>query len=203
MDTPACLFENFMYDMPKPEVVQKTGAAPCPGYPNNRQMFCASKPVEFLGLSWQMMFSFNNDEKLQQVILVPEKEREASYEETVARLRENGWTPVFLEIDGDAFDWIDAKRQMDEEDGDKRFKEMEQKGISGGFLSLYFFPTDFLEKTLNNKKMTTWTQAVDAAQETFRLLCLSVDGKNIRLSFTCPLLSRKSALRYGQMIKRN
>ncbi len=86
---------------------------------------------------------------------------------------------------------------------DRIEEEFVQDGLeSENGLTISFFPKQFVENALKDAEITSWSQAVDQASEDLRMLNLKTDKNNIVISFTIPLLSRKNALRYGQIIRR-
>ena len=195
------LFENYAYGMTRDEVIASSGASACPEAPANRLLLCASDPANFLGISWREMFWFNNLDELQQIMLIRPDEPIASLAQAQDALTANGWRAVFLETDGVAFDALEETRRRKAEDVEKAREDFEARALrekSG--LTIYFFPAEFAQKGMGKAK--SYSQAVDSAGETFVMISLMLDGDNLKLAFTAPLLARKNALRYGQIIKR-
>lgn len=195
------IFEDFSYGMAKSQVLAKAEAEACT--PPHPLALCAVAPVEFLQLKWQATFWFNNEDKLQQIMLAHAGSEPDSLRQLERKLKNAGWLPVYFESDTGALDLIEQSREHGEAELPKIADRFVQAGLdSGGEIAVSFLPAKFAEKALKNASISTWSQAVDSGPDDLRMLDLRIAENNITASFTLPLLSRKNALRYGQMIKR-
>lgn len=196
------LFQDYCYEMPKAEIAAKSGATPCPDAPDNTLLLCVANPVKFLNSDWQERFSFNNEDKLQEVLLLRQAPELASCESVCDELEKNGWQPVFLETDASVFDRFEQARQSGAKKAKSQLKAFAEKALaSDETLTIYFFPAAFTEKAHDNR-IGGYLQALDQADDRFILLALMADKNSQRIAFTAPVLSRKNALRYGSYIKR-
>lgn len=196
------LYEDFYYGMPKKDVRKKISMAS--DGENKSLQLTNPAPAEFAGQKWQEIFNFNNLGELQEVILAQEGQIARKYAPLLQTLQGAGWQPAYYENGKTAFDLLAAVRQHGLEAAEKLRADFMRKAISEpDYLTVTFFPAAFLAKVRQNAKIKTWNQAVDKAPENFCQLTLMTDADNIKLSFTTPLLARKNALRYGEMIRRN
>lgn len=195
------LFEDYSYGMAKSQVLAKTKTVPCK--PPHPLALCAATPVEFLRLKWQEKLWFNNEDKLQQIMLLYEDPAPDLFTKLAIELKKAGWLPIYFESEGRALDMVEQNRLHGAAGLDRIEEEFVQDGLeSENGLTISFFPKQFVENALKDAEITSWSQAVDQASEDLRMLNLKTDKNNIVISFTIPLLSRKNALRYGQIIRR-
>lgn len=187
----AVLFGDYPYGMTKAQIEAATPLAPCPDNPGNAFILCNPKPVLYLQRDWRESFIFNNESSLQEVVLV--RNTEDDFETLTKALGGAGWVPVSLETDDKVIDIYDKGNPVG---GD--FPAAQFSG--GDSATLHFFPKKFVAKTLSTRN--SFSLAMDDGGEAFVLLTMMWGNGMVKLSFTAPLLSRKYALRYGQMIKR-
>ena len=198
------LFGEYAFGMKKADVHAKSRAVPCADEPDNRLSLCAPAPVDYLQQHWQQKFSFNNLDELQQVILEQPNAKSGQWQAILSAMVKSGWQPVFLETDDGAFDVLEQARQygLEKETGlQGEFAQDAMKDAAN--LTISLFPAAYYEKILADKKIKNFAQATDKAAETMCVPRMMINDNYIKLAFTAPLLSRKNALRYGQMIKRN
>lgn len=196
----AMLFENYIYGMTRDAVIAKSGAIPCPDAPNNALLLCAPARVKFLGLEWRESFWFNNLDELQQVVLEASSISAANLDDVENKMRGAAWEPVYLETANAAFDMLEHRKGPDIEKIFAAMREFEARRDPNGDLSVYYFPLDYFQKVAG--KIKSWSIAVDEARENLVVAQLVIEPAKLEIFFTAPLLSRKNALRYGEMIKR-
>lgn len=195
----AILFAAFTYGMPKSSVIKICGAVPCQDAPDNRLLLCAPETVKFIGFDWRTMFWFNNQDELQQVLLAMRDSVSAM--EIQNSLKNNGWRPALVETDDAVLDVLEKAKNAGVEKAAAELADLEAIYINkDDNITIYFLPQQFAEETMG--KLKTYSQAVDSAQESLVVAALMIGNGQYKLSFTAPLLSRKNALRYGQVIKR-
>lgn len=190
----AQLFGPFVYGMSKSEVEKSINCAPCPDAPRNA--LCALEPVEFIERQWRQRFNFNNFDELQEISLSGGD----NPREIAQAMRKAGWEPAFLESDDAALDLLAEAGKADPGEAARQEAEFEENALqNNASLTVYFFRKDSARRNAGK----TYFQAIEQASEKLRLAALMANGENLLLSFTTPALSRKSALRYGSMIKKN
>lgn len=194
------LFENYAYGMSRDEVMARSGATACPEAGANSLLLCAPGPVKFLGLDWREMFWLNNLGELQQIILNRSDDSAGSLAALRGALAGAGWRPVLLETDGAVLDLLEQASRNEENAESVREDFVARALREGTGLTIHFFPADLAQKLMG--KAGSYAQGVDRAGENIVLISLMLTDGNMKLAFTAPLLSRKNALRYGQMIKR-
>lgn len=194
------LFENYSYGMPRGDVLSIAKAGPCE--PPHPLALCASSPVEFLNLKWQTSFWFNNEDRLQQIMLTRDYSAKESFSALEKELKSAGWLPVYFESDDGALDLVEQSHIQTGAESGKLAEEFVSNALKNGGVTVSFLPSQFVLQALQNASIATWSQAVDNGPEDLRMLSLRIDRVRLAASFTAPLLSRKNALRYGQMIKR-
>lgn len=196
------LFEDFTYGMSRDELAGRTNARPCPEAPDNNLILCAPETINLFGRDWRELFYFNNLAELQQVSLVSEADGADQFKALQAALINAGWRPVFLESPRDALDILAETKRKGAEKAEGLLGEFEENALGEApGLKVFFFPNVYAEKVMG--KLDHWSLAVDKATENFVMADLDADADAIRLTYTAPLLSRKNALRYGQMIRKN
>lgn len=195
----ALLFDNFYYGMPRNEIEKKLQISNL--NENKEKLLKSPNPVSYLDMEWEEIFYLNNENLLREIILSRIGQEEKNYLSVQKALVKNGWLPVAAEIEEATFDLF--------EQGESRLEDetsliaFENKALNNGKdLAIYFFPTAFAQNALHNCKIKFWANAIDKAPDNFCLLSLMQDADNLKLSFTAPLLSRRDALKYGQMIRR-
>lgn len=194
------LFENFSYGMPRDEVIAKTGSVPCPEAPNNPLLICAPDNVEFLGCEWRVSFWFNNLDELQQVVLELMSKFTLGGLKVEERMLKAGWTPVCLESGHAVLDLLEKHKKLDIQNSAIVMSDFSAQHQDETNLSIFYFPLEYFQKV--NGKSESWSQAVDEAPESLVVARLVLGADRNKIFFTAPLLSRKNALRHGEMIKR-
>lgn len=204
MDNAPVLFEDYTYGMAKSQIAERMDARPCPQSLGNPLSLCGHAPVAHLNEEWQIIFNFNNLGELQEILLIQERKNAGQYDKVKEGLNRSDWLPVFLETDGKACDSLEVQKKEGKEKTRELIKAFAESALENDRdLTITFFPDAYLHKALKSAKIKTYMQALDMAPENFRVITLMVTGDFIKLSFTAPLLSRKNALRYGQVIRRN
>lgn len=159
--------------------------------------------VDFLHLQWEETFYFNNLHQLQEVILTRPGANVEDCLALLTALSQDAWQPVAVESEDGVFDLLEASATGDAATAQAQLREYVQKNLQpGSSITVTCFPTDYAQHSLQTRKFKGWLEALDKAPQTFRTLTLMVGNDHTRLAFGAPLLSRKNALRYGQMIKR-
>ena len=197
------LFEDYIWGMPKKEIIEKSGAGSCPDERSNPLTLCASEPVNYAGVPWREIFWFNNDNELRQVMLSRSGSVAGDFNSILNTLPSLGWVPIFLETPDGALDILEETRINGAEKTEDARNDFEEKALkNGASLTILFFPADFGRKSLNNSRLKSYSQAMAKAPENFCVLSLMLEEDNLKLSFTAPLLTRKDVLKYGQKINR-
>lgn len=203
MDQTTMLFDSFKYGMSREEIAQRLKIANAAPNAIDRWTLRAPGGVNFLQETWEESFDFNNNDALRQIILTRAVNERDEYLSVQEALLKEGWTPVAVDTDEDSFDAFRHREPGDPAMSRKALDSFEKEAIQlGKEMTVYFFPSSFADKVMKNLKIKFWTDAMDKARENFCLLSLMVNPDNIRLSFSAPLLSRKAALKYGEMIKK-
>lgn len=183
--------------MAKAKVVAQTGASP---NTHNPLILAGQEPVGYLGLQWRCQFFFNNLDELQQVALLANRADSGKTVETA--LQASGWQMAFLETPDAAYDYLGEAKTQGSAKAEALARDFAQAvpGASES-LAISFLPAQVAATAM--EKGYDFNQAVDNAGENLVVIRLVATPDNLRLSFTAPLLSRKNALRYGQMIRKN
>ncbi|MBD5641794.1 MAG: hypothetical protein HDQ91_05190, partial [Desulfovibrio sp.] len=116
------------------------------------------------------------------------------YRDVMAGLEKAGWLPVFLEEPESAHDIFAVK--------DRDFGKYAMPANSGAPFTIHFLQGSLREKLLGIAAIKSYDDAIEKAGESV-IVCSMMCGDGwLKLSFTAPILSRKDALRYGQMIRK-
>lgn len=196
----ARLFENYIYGMTRNAVIAQCGAVPCPEAPDNALLLCAPTKVKFLELEWRESFWFNNLAQLQQVVLETSVKSMADVAEVEKKMLNAGWERGYVETGDADFDILEHYKDVDFEKMFSAMHEFEDKRKKEAGLSVYYLPDKYFRQVVG--KIGSWSLAVDKAPENLVVAQLFIDALKLKMFFTAPLLSRKNALRYGEMIKR-
>lgn len=188
------LFDSFGYGMAKGAITKKVACSPCPDAPNNKLMICTTGDVPYIDQDWQEVFYFNNLDELQQVMLVRPGN---DWLPALNSLEKAGWRPVFFESRDGVFDIFENLRNNSVEECSKSAQDFAERAFQEGELSISCFPSGY------SPGLATYNEALDKAPENIVITSLMAGNGNLRLAFIAPLLSRKNALRYGEMIKRH
>lgn len=199
MSQSAEFFDGFTYGMPRQEVSRRLHIT------DNKAaaILVAPTPVQFLGETWEETFLFDSDNALRGIILINGKRSQDGYLATQKELIQSGWMPVAVEIDDATFDIFGEGRRDNYDESLNALEEFERKAVGEGrAITVYFLAADFVSEMLNKPAVKFWGDAVDKGPQKLCMLSLISDVNNLKLSFVAPLLARKAALKYGQMIKR-
>lgn len=198
----AILFGGYVYGASREDVVRESGAIPEDGAANPLN-FGSAESALFLGREWSENFNFNNLGELQEVSLTRCGEDAETADAVRKSLIEKGWTPVYCEIPGDAFDALRERIRAGDAATEREIVSFGEKAIQNGEgFVICFFPSAYADKLIKKGKETTYFKALDKAPENFTMASLSYGDGVLRISFNAPILSRKNALRYGEVIKR-
>lgn len=201
MTQQAMLFDGYYWGMPRKEVISQCHAKACEDAPDNPLLLCNSEPVTYLQSQWREIFTFNRDDELTQVMLAQANPQH--YLETQHALSNAGLKPVFIETEGDALDVLAHGRAVSYDQAQQLALEFESNAMQNShWLTIYFFPENYLQKILEHKKIKSYEQALDRAPENFTLVSLNADVDNLKIIYTAPLLNRKNVLKYGEMIRK-
>lgn len=190
------LFDDFYYGMTGSKIKSITSAKPDA---RNRLILQAPEPVRYLDLAWHEQFFLNNQDELQQIVLVAVEPVSVA---TIAKaLQHADWQPIFLETEDYAFDRLQEANAQGKDHATELVEEfIRSRHGSNANCSISFLPATYADYALKNGM--DFNQAVDSAGENFVAIRLMATEGDLKLSFTAPLLSRKNALRYGQIIRR-
>lgn len=181
------LFDGCSFGMMKADVSQKAQASPCE---DNSFALCAK--TVFVDLEWQETFIFNNQDELKEIILSCDQPRK--YRDVMAGLEQAGWLPVFLEEPDSAYDFFAAR--------DQDFSKTAPSESPKEPFTIHFLHGAVRDKLLGKAAVKSYDAAIEKAGESVVVCSMMCGDGWLKLSFTAPLLSRKDALRYGQMIRR-
>lgn len=196
--TPA-LFGEYRYGMAKEAVGSLAG--PC--QETQPLVFRAPRPVAWLGQEWQETFSFNSLNELQEVALSQAGKDATDYMAVQEALIGAGWQPAFLERNGAALDALHDARLKDAGEAAEKRAAFEEAALRDGeTLTVSFLPEAFARKAMKSARAKTYEQALDSGPEGTVVAALTFYEGNMSLAFRAPLLSRRNALRYGQVIRR-
>ena len=194
----AFLFENFEFGEKLQDVLKNTDSTACGALD-----YCSPHTVSFLETEWEEIFTFNNQEELQQIRLRKANNAD-NFFEIQKRLKSKDWLPIFAQSDNEAFDFIAETRKSDQEESETAFLNFEEKTLTQSrLLEVIFFPEKFAIRILKSKKTQNYYQAEEKYKENTVIVTLARDENHISITFNAPLLSRKNALRYGSFIKRD
>lgn len=183
------LLDGCFFGMSRADVCQKAHAAPCA---DNSFALCAA--ASFAGFDWQEAFIFNNQDELKEIILRQPCDHPGIYRDVVAGLEQAGWLPVFLEEQDSAYDLF-AARDQDSGKGATPANPSEP-------FAIHFLQARAREKLLGKAAIKNYADAIEKAGENVVVCSMMCGGGWLKLSFAAPILSRKDALRYGQMIRK-
>lgn len=199
MEAEAILFEDYAYGTSKQAITEKANAVICPKGVGGPLALCAPALIEFLQDKWQEIFVFNNQDELQQIMLIHEGKNQI--DSVLEKLERKGWRPAMLENEDSVADMLEEAHRITASSATSQVEEfIDHAKESKSWLTIHFFPAPLLEEAM--KAGEGYNQAIDKAGENFCLISLMADADTLKLTFTAPLLARKNALRYGQMIKR-
>ena len=140
---------------------------------------------------------------MRQIILIRTSIDKDSWLTVQEDLIKKSWIPVAVDTEDATYDLFEHAHPEGHKEEIKALVDFENEALQKGRgITVYIFPADFASKMLKNTKIKFWANAVDKAQENFCLLSMMADADKLKLSFTCPLLVRKAALKYGEKIKR-
>lgn len=198
-DNAPMLFGEYRYGMAKDAVAAIAG--PC--QETQPLVFRAPRPVGWLGQEWQETFSFNSLNELQEVALSQAGKDAADCMAVQKALIGAGWQPAFLETDGAALDALKETRLKGADEAARERDAFEEKALrNGGTLTVSFLPEAFAKRIMKSARTKTYDQALDNGPENTVVAALTAYEGNLSLTFRAPLLSRRNALRYGQVIRR-